>query len=92
MQEFRMSQLKPGAHVHMIGIGGISMSALAHMLMDFGFRISGSDAKASNLTDDLAAARDGLDHQIGADALLPVDTGEFGILDQQVAGHGDDEA
>ena len=56
MQEFKMSQLKPGAHVHMIGIGGISMSALAHMLIDFGYRVSGSDAKASNLTDDLAAA------------------------------------
>lgn len=51
-----MSQLKPGSHVHMIGIGGISMSALAHMLMDFGYRISGSDAKTSNLTEDLAAA------------------------------------
>ncbi len=51
-----MSQLKSGAHIHMIGIGGISMSALAHMLMDFGYRVSGSDAKASNLTDDLAAA------------------------------------
>ena len=56
MQEFAMSQLKPGSHVHMIGIGGISMSALAHMLMDFGYRISGSDAKTSNLTEDLAAA------------------------------------
>ncbi|MBQ2614444.1 MAG: UDP-N-acetylmuramate--L-alanine ligase [Clostridia bacterium] len=66
MQEFRMSQLKPGAHVHMIGIGGISMSALAHMLMDFGFRISGSDAKASNLTDDLAAA--GAEIHIGQSA------------------------
>lgn len=51
-----MSTLKPGSHVHMIGIGGISMSALAHMLMDFGYRISGSDAKATKLTDDLAAA------------------------------------
>ncbi len=66
MQEFRMSQLKPGAHVHMIGIGGISMSALAHMLMDFGFRISGSDAKVSNLTDDLAAA--GAEIHIGQSA------------------------
>ena len=56
MQEFAMSMLKPGSHVHMIGIGGISMSALAHMLMDFGYRISGSDTKASNLTHDLEAA------------------------------------
>lgn len=56
MQKFTMSQLKSGSHVHMIGVGGISMSALAHMLMDFGYRVSGSDAKTSKLTDDLAAA------------------------------------
>ena len=35
MHQFTMSKLKPGSHVHMIGIGGISMSALAHMLIDF---------------------------------------------------------
>ncbi len=56
MQEFTMSELKPNSHVHMIGIGGISMSALAHMLIDFGYKISGSDTKTSNLTDDLTAA------------------------------------
>lgn len=53
MQVFSMSQLKPGSLIHMIGIGGISMSALAHMLLDFGYRVSGSDAKSSNLTDAL---------------------------------------
>lgn len=58
-----MSMLKSGSHVHMIGIGGISMSALAHMLMDFGYRVSGSDVKASNLTKDLEAA--GATIQIG---------------------------
>lgn len=55
MQQFKISELKPGSHIHMIGIGGISMSALAHMLMDFGFRVSGSDTKSSHLTDGLAA-------------------------------------
>ena len=55
MQEFSMSTLKANANIHMIGIGGISMSALAHMLMDAGYSISGSDSKSSNLTDDLAA-------------------------------------
>lgn len=63
MHQFTMSKLKPGSHVHMIGIGGISMSALAHMLIDFGYRVSGSDTKASNLTDDLAAL--GAEIQIG---------------------------
>lgn len=37
-------------HVHFIGIGGISMSALAEILIDKGFTVSGSDAKESELT------------------------------------------
>ena len=37
-------------HVHFIGIGGISMSGLAEILLEQGFTISGSDAKKSNLT------------------------------------------
>ncbi len=41
-------------HVHFIGIGGISMSGLAKVLLSRGFSVSGSDAKASPLTDDLA--------------------------------------
>ena len=39
--------------VHFIGIGGISMSSLADILLYRGFRVSGSDAKASSLTDAL---------------------------------------
>lgn len=37
-------------HVHFIGIGGISMSGLAEILLEEGFTISGSDAKESALT------------------------------------------
>ena len=37
-------------HIHFIGIGGISMSGLAFILLDQGFRISGSDTKESPLT------------------------------------------
>lgn len=36
--------------VHFIGIGGISMSGLAEVLLEEGFTISGSDAKESPLT------------------------------------------
>ncbi len=39
--------------VHFIGIGGISMSGLAEILLDRGFTVSGSDTKASPLTDKL---------------------------------------
>ena len=42
--------------IHFIGIGGISMSGLAEILMREGFRVSGSDAHESELTDHLAAA------------------------------------
>ena len=37
-------------HVHFIGIGGISMSGLAEILLGEDFIISGSDAKSSPLT------------------------------------------
>ena len=40
-------------HVHMIGIGGISMSGLAEVLLQEGFHVTGSDAKESPLTDRL---------------------------------------
>lgn len=43
---------KPG-HVHFIGIGGISMSGLAEILMKGGFTISGSDSYESELTNHL---------------------------------------
>lgn len=43
-------------HVHFIGIGGISMSGLAQILLKEGFTISGSDAKESDLTRQLEAA------------------------------------
>lgn len=41
---------------HFIGIGGISMSGLAMILMQSGFPVSGSDVKRSELTDKLEAA------------------------------------
>ncbi len=40
--------------VHFIGIGGISMSSLAEILLSRGFTVSGSDMKASPLTEHLA--------------------------------------
>lgn len=41
--------------VHFIGIGGISMSGLAQILLDRGFGISGSDLHASELTEHLSS-------------------------------------
>ena len=40
-------------HIHFIGIGGISMSGLAEVLLKRGFTISGSDNAKSSLTEKL---------------------------------------
>ena len=44
---------KQPIHIHFIGIGGISMSGLAEILMKEGFTVSGSDNKKSPLTEKL---------------------------------------
>ena len=45
---------KKPCSVHFIGIGGISMSGLAEILISEGFKVSGSDMKSSELTEHLA--------------------------------------
>lgn len=47
---------KKPIHIHFIGIGGISMSGLAEVLLQEGFCISGSDNQESALTRHLADA------------------------------------
>jgi UDP-N-acetylmuramate--alanine ligase len=42
-------------HVHFVGIGGIGMSGLAEVLLDLGYRVSGSDLKLSPSTERLSA-------------------------------------
>ncbi|MGN0361665.1 MAG: UDP-N-acetylmuramate--L-alanine ligase [Bilifractor sp.] len=44
------------SHIHFIGIGGISMSGLAAILLKEGFTVSGSDSHESELTDRLEKA------------------------------------
>src|SRR5687767_3933905 len=53
-------------HVHFVGIGGIGMSGIAEVLVNLGFRVSGSDAKRSNVTDRLQQM--GVDFSEGHDA------------------------
>src|ERR1700719_1913636 len=48
--------------VHFVGIGGIGMSGLAEVLLELGYRVSGSDLRFSPLTDRLAE-RGALIHQ-----------------------------
>jgi len=42
--------LKPGTHVHFVGIGGISMSGLAEILQKNNICVSGSDIRESSIT------------------------------------------
>src|SRR5450432_3664918 len=41
-------------HVHFVGIGGIGMSGIAEVLINLGYRVSGSDLKSSAITQRLA--------------------------------------
>ncbi len=52
---YKINFKKP-IHVHFIGIGGISMSGLAEILLKEGFTVSGSDNKRSPLTEQLETA------------------------------------
>jgi len=40
-------------HIHFVGIGGIGMSGIAEVLLNLGYRVSGSDMKTSDTTDRL---------------------------------------
>ena len=53
MKKLQIEELK-GDNVHFIGIGGISMSGLADILIHKGYTVSGSDIKQTHLTDGLA--------------------------------------
>ena len=44
-------------HVYFMGIGGISMSGLAEILLQEGFTVSGSDMKESEITEILKNSR-----------------------------------
>ncbi len=48
-----IDNIKKYKHIHMIGIGGVSMSGIAEILNYWGFKITGSDANSSEITDKL---------------------------------------
>ena len=52
--------------LHFVGIGGIGMSGIAELVANLGYRVSGSDARRSDLTDRLASL--GIAIAIGHDA------------------------
>ena len=56
MNNFKNIDFDKIRKVHFIGIGGISMSGLAEILLTKGYTISGSDTTPSELTKKLEAA------------------------------------
>lgn len=53
-------------HIHFVGIGGVGMSAIATVLRDEGYTVSGSDIRSTEVTDRLQAR--GIHVDIGHDA------------------------
>ncbi len=54
-KEAVVANLTPGMHIHIVGIGGAGMSAIARVLLGRGFRVSGSDMQTNEQTATLAA-------------------------------------
>jgi len=63
-------------HIHFVGIGGIGMSGIAELLLNLGYKVSGSDIKLSDITDNLkqlgGVVHQGHDaaHVAGADVVV----------------------
>jgi UDP-N-acetylmuramate--alanine ligase len=53
--ERALEALRPGAHIHLVGIGGIGLSAIARVLLQKGYVVSGSDLRLSPITQELVA-------------------------------------
>lgn len=68
--------LRPDLNLHLVGVGGSGMSAIAWVLLDRGFAVSGSDLQANDLTASLQAAGatvyqgHAAAHVAGADAVV----------------------
>jgi UDP-N-acetylmuramate--alanine ligase len=48
-----MVALIPGQHIHIVGIGGAGMSSIAHLLLQQGYFITGSDRQSNARTQEL---------------------------------------
>jgi UDP-N-acetylmuramate--alanine ligase len=47
---------RKGLGIHFVGIGGIGMSGIAELLLNLGYRVTGSDLRLSDITERLEAA------------------------------------
>ena len=55
LKNSNFENLKKYKHIHMIGIGGVSMSGIAEILHNWGIFVTGSDCTKSKITDKLAS-------------------------------------
>ncbi|MCW3490537.1 UDP-N-acetylmuramate--L-alanine ligase [Dethiobacter alkaliphilus] len=81
--------LKNIKRIHFIGIGGYGMSALARVLLDMGYSVSGSDQKQSKITEKLA--REGAEVHQGHDKSY-VDGAELVIYSTAIPRHNPEYA
>ena len=71
-------------HIHFVGIGGAGMSGIAEVLLNLGYRVSGSDLSASATTKRLVEL--GASIQIGHDAKY-IGSAEAVVISSAVAGN-----
>lgn len=67
--KYKLENLDKIKHIHLIGIGGVSMSAIAETLHHWGYTVTGSDASKSDFTEKLSAS--GIKVTIGHDLTNP---------------------
>ena len=71
-----MKQFGKIKHIHFVGVGGIGMSGIAELLINLGYKVSGSDLKDTSVTRRLASLGGTIlkghskDHVEGADVVV----------------------
>lgn len=70
----RLIERDPQLHIHLLGIGGSGISPIAHVLLDMGIQVSGSDRQPNAITKQLAERGATIAPQQVADNLLNLPT------------------
>lgn len=68
-----MLDFKDLKHIHLIGIGGIGVSAIAEVLNSDGYKVTGSDIKTSELTRSLERKGIGVNYTHDSDNIIGAD-------------------
>ncbi len=66
-----IQDIRPGSHIHFIGIGGISMSGIAELMHTRGYVISGSDLTRSAVTEHLESLGIRISYPQAASNIVP---------------------